>query len=515
MERQAVIEEGAAVSIQSALQSVFYNPAMQVNRDVSVVALNAYVRLLRSEYESDPKRLPAAEIPGVRVLEGLSATGLRSVRFAKEIDGIEEIVVNDIESEAFKSIEHLKKLNNLGDVFTPCLNDVRITMIRAVEENRLYDVIDIDPYGSCCIFSDLAISTIKPGGLLMITSTDMSIMNSTGPETCYTRYQAVPTHTGTRHEVSLRMLLGHLSRTAAKYKRIIQPLFCMSIDYYIRCVVRVFENPEEAKSSGLRNSYIFQCVQCKTPQFVPVLKQVSETKLNNNRVPAHKCPLCESPMKIGGPIWNGPIADANFLMKMDYVIDHIAVDAPMGRSVLIEAEDADKIEALTEKAAREAEYKPHICFKDRIKALTELMFGEIRVPRPLFYPIGEMTSIIRMSQPSMLKLTSALYNNKYRVARFHHEPNGIKTDAEPEFMWGMLVKLSDEDQERNGKPPRDEGLISTIRENTRHIFDKFDFSKHPQAIQDKKRRKALFPPNPTSHWGPKRARKLHTQDVLQ
>lgn len=47
-------------------------------------------------------------------MEALSATGLRSVRYAQEIPNVTSIVANDIEADAVKLIEK-NITDNLGD----------------------------------------------------------------------------------------------------------------------------------------------------------------------------------------------------------------------------------------------------------------------------------------------------------------------------------------------------------------------------------------------------------------
>ena len=55
----------------------------------------------------------------VRILEALSATGLRSIRYAKEVDGVDEIIANDLMSEAVEMIKRNVELNGVGDIVTP------------------------------------------------------------------------------------------------------------------------------------------------------------------------------------------------------------------------------------------------------------------------------------------------------------------------------------------------------------------------------------------------------------
>lgn len=59
---------------------------------------------------------PGEEKPVIRVLEALSATGLRSIRYAKEVQGLSEILANDLSKEAVENIEKNIEHNNVGNL---------------------------------------------------------------------------------------------------------------------------------------------------------------------------------------------------------------------------------------------------------------------------------------------------------------------------------------------------------------------------------------------------------------
>ena len=63
--------------------------------------------------------------PGIRILEALSATGLRSIRYCKEItEGIHSVVSNDIDPAAVESIRRNFEFNNLDpSIAIPNLGD--------------------------------------------------------------------------------------------------------------------------------------------------------------------------------------------------------------------------------------------------------------------------------------------------------------------------------------------------------------------------------------------------------
>ena len=80
---------------------VFYNPAQVVNRDLSVAVLSYFSEQRAAELAANgasKKRSTRGGVPytnthrnGLNILEGLAASGLRSIRYAKEIDGVEII----------------------------------------------------------------------------------------------------------------------------------------------------------------------------------------------------------------------------------------------------------------------------------------------------------------------------------------------------------------------------------------------------------------------------------------
>ncbi|RNF22554.1 putative N(2), N(2)-dimethylguanosine tRNA methyltransferase [Trypanosoma conorhini] len=87
-------------------QAVFYNPAQVVNRDLSVCALACFSRLRRDE----PRRKGGTR-DGITILEALSATGLRAIRYYKEVPGIRFIIANDIDADAVECIRRNCEFN--------------------------------------------------------------------------------------------------------------------------------------------------------------------------------------------------------------------------------------------------------------------------------------------------------------------------------------------------------------------------------------------------------------------
>ena len=60
---------------------VFYNPRMALNRDLAVLALRAYQKMIDRD---------------VKVCEPLAGCGIRGIRFATEVEGVSSVVINDL-----------------------------------------------------------------------------------------------------------------------------------------------------------------------------------------------------------------------------------------------------------------------------------------------------------------------------------------------------------------------------------------------------------------------------------
>lgn len=87
---------------------------------------------------------------GLRVLEALSATGLRSIRYAKEVPGLKEIIANDMSWAAVKSIKENIKLNNVEHLVTASEANAMTLMYNSTNAKDRFDAIDL---GNCSFSS--------------------------------------------------------------------------------------------------------------------------------------------------------------------------------------------------------------------------------------------------------------------------------------------------------------------------------------------------------------------------
>ena len=105
-----VIKEGLASMYYDKNEEVFYNKVQVFNRDTSIQVIKLFGETFdqekRMKYEKkmerfavDPSKFehePTAPTYGIHVLDALAATGLRSVRYVKEIPGVTKVTINDL-----------------------------------------------------------------------------------------------------------------------------------------------------------------------------------------------------------------------------------------------------------------------------------------------------------------------------------------------------------------------------------------------------------------------------------
>lgn len=228
---------------------VFYNPVMALNRDISVLVVKALS-------------------PG-RVLDALSATGVRGLRYSLETSA-REVWMNDINEEAFRLILKNLELNfgltpevmeGMAELKLPekrlfvTLGDAN----RIMSENfRYFDFIDLDPFGSPVEFLDSALRSVKRRGFLGVTATDTGVLCGAYRRACLRKYLAEPIRGELCHEAGLRILIGTIVRYAAKYDLGVEVLLAYYRDHYFRVFLRLKSGAKKADESVDLLGYLWQ-----------------------------------------------------------------------------------------------------------------------------------------------------------------------------------------------------------------------------------------------------------------
>ncbi|KAL4709468.1 hypothetical protein ACJJTC_012805 [Scirpophaga incertulas] len=478
---EKVIREGPA-EICLVNDKVFYNPVQEFNRDLSVLVLNVFLEdykrekleFLRKKGKiNDSESEPKIE---VNLLEALSATGLRSIRYAKEVPSITKIVANDISESAVKTMNINMKHNQVDHLVETSHDDACMLMYKHKVPAKRFAVIDVDPYGCPSIFLDACVQSIQDGGLLLVTATDMAILAGNAPETCYSKYGAISLRTKSCHEMALRILLQCIEQHANRYSRYIEPLLSISADFYIRVFVKVYSGAKQCKQTTSKLSMVYQCVGCDVKTLQPLGGfKPNPTDKNPNEIKAFlpsgppvgtHCAHCNHPHKLGGPIWSAPIHSQSFVYGL---LEHLA----KGTLKLGTA--------------------------DRLDGMLSMVVEEL-VDVPLYYTHDKLFSIMNLKTMPMMLMRSAILNAGYDVSFSHACRVSIKTTAPSQFIWDILKTWA---KSWPAHPARLESNSVAKAILSKEITSAVDLTERPDANPFSRRSQRLrFQYNPEPHWGP-------------
>ncbi|XP_076382618.1 tRNA (guanine(26)-N(2))-dimethyltransferase isoform X1 [Megalopta genalis] len=439
--------------------NVFYNPVQEFNRDLSTAVLTIYARARNEEVS----KKGVSKKDGITILEALSATGLRSIRYAKEVPGIKQIIANDISTKAVESIKRNIEHNGVSDLIKPSHEDATLLMYQSKREQ--FDVIDLDPYGCPTIFLDAAVQCVSDGGMLMVTATDMAVLAGNFPETCYLKYGAISLRSKACHEIALRILLQNIASHAARYGRYIVPILSISVDFYIRVFVKVFSSQIKCKDNATKIGMVYQCTGCESLNTQPLCykKPSGSYKISSSPCVDQLCKVCKHKQHAGGPIWLGILHDQMFVSELLCNL-HIM-----------------KLETVK-----------------RIEGVLNVVHEELDIP--LYYTLDRLLSIVRCCTPSMLMFRSALLNAGYQVSYSHANKISIKTDAPHQVIWDIVRTWEKDHPIKREKLPNDSPGLNILNTS---IITNVSFDIHPLA-NPASRQKHLtrFQHNPTINWGP-------------
>ncbi|XP_078387471.1 tRNA (guanine(26)-N(2))-dimethyltransferase isoform X2 [Cetorhinus maximus] len=482
---ETVITEGKAEIIFPSANEVFYNPVQEFNRDLTCAVITEFARKqLRpkgiqvlgpgeeerqkivvnlAESETTGTAAGSGDAPvikktanvgekcegGIRVLEGLAASGLRSIRFAKEVPGIHSIVANDFSSRAVELMKRNIELNGVQHLVTASLADASMLLYESRRRRDRFDVIDLDPYGSPSQFIDAAVQAVGEGGLLCVTCTDMAVMAGNSGETCYSKYGAMSLKSKFCHEMALRIILHNLDLRANCYQRYIVPVLSVSVDFYIRVFVQVFTGQAKVKASA---SYKY------TASLGPPV--------------GADCEHCCQRHLLGGPIWAEPIHDQDFVKRV--------------------------LESVERNPQR---------FKTSDRILGMLSMVKEELPDcPLYHTMDHLSSVIHCNTPSLLQMRSALLHAGYRVSLSHASKKAVKTDAPSSVIWDIMrcwVKMHPVKREKLSESSPAFRILSK-EPVLQACFDIREDANPKSRKQGLKR----FQENPEANWGPKARAKV-------
>ncbi|MBP1922287.1 tRNA (guanine26-N2/guanine27-N2)-dimethyltransferase [Halorubrum alkaliphilum] len=349
---------------------VFFNPTQELNRDVTVAVLRAY-------HEREPRV--------ATYLDAMAASGIRGVRAAGE--GY-DVTCADVDPDAVElAASNLAKNGLDGETARRDVNAL-------LYDDGPFDVVDLDPYGTPIPFADAALANAR--NLVCVTATDTAPLCGAHLNSGIRKYGAVPRNTDYHPEMGLRTLISALVRTAARYDKAARPIVSHVSRHYARTYLELESGAQAADGSIDQLGYVDTCEDCLWRE--PTLGLIAD--------PVETCPICGSDRVLtAGPIWLGPVADAEFTRS---VREHVTDD--MG--------EAKRARTLLGTVARELDTPTHYDQHRLYKQWSEPAIG-----------MDEFVDRLRAAG--------------YEASRAHYRGTAVKTDASVPEMRAVLLGEDD------------------------------------------------------------------------
>jgi len=368
---------------------VFYNPVMELNRDVAVLVLQAYQRIVSRE---------------ITACEPLTGCGLRGIRFAAEVEGVKKIVMNDISEKAFRLASFNVRLNGLAGKATVKHEEANLLLSRHSAPHRRFDAIDIDPFGSPVRFLDSAVRALRDGGLIALTATDMAPLCGVHPRACVRKYGGKPLRTEYCHELAVRLLAGCLTTTAAKHNIGVNVVFSHRAEHYVRTYATIRYGAKNADESIKNMGYLLHCFKCFHREKVETMFAVQRSD---------RCNECGSKLNIAGPLWLSRLFDARFCELME----------------------------------NEA-HRRRLRLAQKIQRMLAVIGTEVEAPIT-YYVVDRLCDSLNLPVPPVKKVVEALTREGFQASLTHFSSRGIRSNAPASKIREILPGLAKESIKQN------------------------------------------------------------------
>lgn len=451
---QDTYDEGAVVEqitqeesvVDEATQKNSVNPEVPPGSDA--IVMNAAARNVTTVESRQPT---------FTILDALSATGLRALRYAQEIPFTTTVTANDLLPAATETINLNVLHNDLAGKITTITGNALAHMYSLIGEgvdhkgkqkpSKKYDVIDLDPYGTAAPFIDAAVQSVRDdGGLLCVTCTDAGVWASNGyPEKAFSLYGGIPIKGPHSHEGGLRLILHAIATSAARYGLAIEPLLSLSIDFYARVFIRIRKSPADVKFLAGKTMLVYNCDSGCGAWATQLL---AKNKLAPNKsgkgtfykhvfalapTTGEYCEHCGAKTHLAGPMYAGPLHSPAFIRRILDDLPNVSKETYA---------TTDRIEGMLNLALNEI-----------LPPFETATVPGLEAPQPgkkakedpaavdhypFFFIPSVLSKVIHCVTPHENALRGALKHLGYRVTRSHTKPGTIKTDAPWSVIWDVM-----------------------------------------------------------------------------
>ncbi|MEB3226710.1 MAG: tRNA (guanine-N1)-methyltransferase [Synechococcus sp.] len=358
-------------SVQFQVGAGFYRPKSRMVRDLGVLAAAVY-RQNKGQ---------------LQVLDALSATGVRSLRYYQEAQA-DWVWANEGNPEMLETLTTNLRRIPVAQRYISVLPLRQLCLERNLMGDR-FDLVDIDAFGSGSVFVSDALGITTLGGLIYLTSTDGRTYSGREPQRALRQYGAYGRSHPSLQEQGLRLLLGNLAQQAAQRNLGIEPIFSFFWGDTCRIMARLTRKPT---LTDINYGFLGYCHHCGN-YGLPSWRKLSQAI----------CTHDDLPLTLSGAMWLGQLHHPDYLQQM-----------------LTLAQQWD--------------------WQDVAKIL-EIMGLENHLP-PYFFPLKEIGSRAKIDLPKLDCLVDNLQAQGFQCSRTHINAQAIKTNAPMETIKAIATQLS-------------------------------------------------------------------------
>lgn len=431
-----------------------------------------------------------------RVLDALSATGLRALRYAKEIPAVTSVTANDLSVSATDAIKVNVGYNDLSGKIKTITTDAIKHMhhVSSFESSKAsnYHAIDLDPYGTAVPFLDAAVQAVVDGGLLCVTCTDAGVFASTGYlEKTFSHYGGLPLKGPHAHEAGLRLIIHTIATSAARYGMTIEPLLSLSIDFYVRVWIRITKSPADVKFLASKTMMVYNCDSGCGAWETQYFAQARAKEARNGDTfykftcalgpsAGKECEHCGFKTHLAGPMWGGPLHNPYFVQKildmlpkldqtvyktipriegmLSTVIDESLLDPSTQSShQALDSRNSQTAVASKDTPEDQSSHASDVNVKKSTDRPVPPLPPQQRSHHPFFVHPPYLARVLNVPTPSDAQLRGALRHLGYHTTRSHTKPGSVVTDAPWTVIWEIM---------REWARSQNKGVVPKMKENT-------------------------------------------------
>lgn len=362
---------------------VFYNPRMQLNRDLSLLILAVVAARSRFELLCEP----------------LAGCGVRTLRYLNECQGDFHGVMFDANPLAVATIRANVEHYGLESRTKVILGDAKMLLLSESRERR-FDFVDIDPFGSPAPYLSAAVQSIRPGGgLLAVTATDMPVLCGVYPQVAFRKYGGLSVRSPFCKEAAVRLVIGLAFRVAGMNNLSVQPLASLAHNHYVRVWLWIREDRRGANHDMSNMGVLRFCPTCMQVDTVALRKLADMPSLQ------HQTDNCSGRVSCTGPLWIGGLYDEDTLTSAMSALSH------------------------------------YDYLSNELWDLVGTMNEEQHLADRPYIDLHSVCDAYRLIPPRTRDLMTALSQMGHRVTKTHFSPTAIRTDASVHELVSVMKQM--------------------------------------------------------------------------